>query len=261
MKVVLFCGGRGTRIREYSETIPKPMVPVGQYPIIWHVMQYYMHYGHNEFILCLGHKADVIKNYFLNYRVTIDRDFVISEHGSRVDVLGGNGTDWRVALIDTGLWRNVGERLLAVRHLLEDEEIFLVNYSDGLTDAPLDSIVEDFRTRDKIGCFLAVHPSATYHLVRFDEHDAVKSFQVSNQSDVWINGGFFVFRREIFDFIREGEELVVEPFNRLLEKNALAAYKHRGFWASMDTLKDKMDLENMMEHGQMPWLPWLSEKK
>src|SRR6202043_1088563 len=128
MKVVLFCGGLGTRIREYSESIPKPMVPVGHQPIMCHVMQYYSQYGHDDFILCLGYKANVIKDYFLNYRQTANSDCVISEFGKKVEILGDRPPDWRVALVDTGAWRNIGERLVAVRHLVQDEEMFLANY-------------------------------------------------------------------------------------------------------------------------------------
>jgi glucose-1-phosphate cytidylyltransferase len=260
MKVVLFCGGLGTRIREYSESIPKPMVPVGQHPIIWHVMQYYMSYGHHEFILCLGHKANVIKDYFLRYRPTTDRDFIVSEHGSKIEVLGDPQRDWKVTLIDTGIWRNIGQRLQAVREYVTGDEIFLANYSDGLTDVPLDKMVEFFKAQNKIACFLAVQPSFSYHLVDFDDNSAVKRFHTSQQSKMWINGGFFIFRREIFDYIRDGEELVVEPFARLVEAKQLIAYKHQGFWASMDTLKDKMTLEDMMERGQTPWLPSRRER-
>jgi glucose-1-phosphate cytidylyltransferase len=261
MKVVLFCGGLGTRIREYSENIPKPMVPVGQHPILWHVMQYYMHYGHHEFVLCLGYKANVIKEYFLNYRPTTDRDFVVSERGTKIDILGKEPDDWTATLVDTGIWRNIGQRLSAVKSYIGDDEIFLANYSDGLSDAPLDDMLEFFKKSGKIACFLAVQPSFSFHLVEFDDKDGVKRFRTSQQSEMWINGGFFLFRREIFDYMREGEELVVEPFKRLMDEGQLVAYKHRGFWASMDTLKDKMILEDMMERGRTPWLPWVDKTR
>src|SRR5215475_5430897 len=155
MKVVLFCGGLGTRIREYSENIPKPMVPVGQQPILLHIMQYYSQYGHRDFVLCLGYKANVIKEYFLNANRWTNSDFVISNFGKQVEVLGEQPPDWQVALIDTGIWRNIGQRLMAVRHLVKDEEFFLANYSDGLTDAPLPEMIERFVKSDKIGCSIA----------------------------------------------------------------------------------------------------------
>jgi glucose-1-phosphate cytidylyltransferase len=256
MKVLLFCGGLGTRIREYSENIPKPMVPIGHHPILWHVMQYYSHYNHREFILCLGYKANVVKKYFLNYKVAESNDCVISEFGSKVEIIGEiTPVDWRVTLVDTGVWRNIGERLFAVKHFVENEDIFLANYSDGLTDAPLAEMIARFRASGKIGCFLAVHPPVSFHLTEFDQHGTVQRMRASNQSDVWINGGYFIFRKEIFEYIRDGEELVLEPFNRLIKAGNLMAYKYEGFWRAMDTLRDRQVLEEMVERGETPWRP------
>jgi glucose-1-phosphate cytidylyltransferase len=253
MKVVLFCGGLGTRIREYSESIPKPMIPVGQHPILWHVMQYYSQYGHRDFVLCLGYKANVIKEYFLNANQWTNSDCLISNFGKKVQLLGEQPPDWQVALIDTGIWRNIGQRLLAVRHLVKDEEMFLANYSDGLTDAPLPDMIDRFKRSNSVGCFIAVHPPFNFHLAEFDAQDGVRRFRSSQQSEIWINGGYFIFRREIFDYIKEGEELVLEPFNRLIESKLLQAYKYEGFWRAMDTLRDRQVLEEMIERGDMPW--------
>ncbi len=252
MKVVLFCGGLGTRIREYSENIPKPMVPIGHHPILWHVMQYYSQYGHQDFILCLGYKANVIKEYFLNYKQTANSDCIISDFGQKIEILGERPPDWRITLVDTGTWRNIGERLLAVRHLVRDEEIFLANYSDGLTNAPLDEMIDRFKTSNKIGCFIAIHPPISFHLVEFDGQDSVRRLRSSQESEIWINGGYFIFRNKIFDFIQEGEELVVQPFERLIAGGHLMAYKYEGFWRAMDTLRDRQLLEDMVEHGVMP---------
>jgi glucose-1-phosphate cytidylyltransferase len=253
MKVVLFCGGLGTRIREYSDNIPKPMIPVGSQPIVWHVMQYYSAYGHRDFILCLGHKASIIKDYFLNYKQTANSDCIISDFGRKVEILGQRPPDWRVSLVDTGPWRNIGQRLLAVKHLVVDEEIFLANYSDGLTDAPLDEMIDLFEKSDKVGCFIAIHPPITFHLAEFDQQGEVRRLRSSQHADIWINGGYFIFRNRIFDFIREGEELVVEPFARLIEGGHLMAYKYEGFWRPMDTLRDRQILEEMVERGNAPW--------
>jgi glucose-1-phosphate cytidylyltransferase len=255
MKVVLFCGGLGTRIREYSENVPKPMVPIGHHPILWHVMQYYCQHGHRDFILGLGYKANVIKDYFLSYKQTATSDCVVSDFGKKVEILGERPLDWRVTLVDTGVWRNIGERLVAVRHLVQDEEIFLANYSDGLTDAPLPEMIDCFKKSGKIGCFIAIHPPISFHLAEFDEQGAVQRLRSSQQSGIWINGGYFIFRNKIFDYIREGEELVVEPFNRLIEGGHLMAYKYEGFWRAMDTLRDRQLLEDMVERGNMPWRP------
>jgi len=251
--VVLFCGGLGTRIREYSENIPKPMVPIGPQPILWHVMQYYSQYGHQDFILCLGYKANVIKEYFLNYKHTANSDCIISDFGQKIEILGERPPDWRITLVDTGTWRNIGERLLAVRHLVRDEEIFLANYSDGLTNAPLDEMIDRFKKSNKIACFIAIHPPISFHLAEFDGQDSVRRLRSSQESEIWINGGYFIFRNKIFDFIQEGEELVVQPFERLIAGGHLMAYKYEGFWRAMDTLRDRQLLEDMVEHGDMPW--------
>ncbi len=161
--------------------------------------------------------------------------------------------DWRVTMIDTGIWRNIGERLWAVRHLVRDEEMFLANYSDGLSDVDLDAMVADFKASGKIACFLAVRPAVTFHLADIGRDRKVLGMRAVDRSDIWINGGFFIFRREIFDYMRAGEELVVEPFARLIQEEQLLAYKHTGFWRSMDTLRDRQILEEMVEQGHMPW--------
>lgn len=253
MKVVLFCGGLGTRIREYSESVPKPMIPVGHQPILWHVMQYYSQFGHNDFVLCLGYKANVVKDFFLNHKHRTYADCVVS--GSQnVEFLGRPAEDWRVSMVDTGIWRNIGERLWAVRDHVRDEEIFLANYSDGLSDVPLDDVVERFKRSGKVACFVAIRPPLTYHLADIAEDGRVREFRSSERSEIWINGGYFVFRREIFNYMRDGEELVLEPFSRLIAEDKLMAYKHDGFWRSMDTLRDRQLLEDMVERGQMPWI-------
>lgn len=253
MKVVLFCGGLGTRIREYSENIPKPMIPIGNQPILWHIMQYYAQYGHRDFVLCLGYKANTIKDFFLSNRPHSFADCVVTNGGANVEVLGKPRDDWRVALLDTGVWRNIGERLWAVRQHVEDEEMFLANYSDGLSDAPLQEMIEYFRNSGKTACFIAVHPPLSFHLADVDEDGLVHQIRTSHQADIWMNGGFFIFRPRIFEFMREGEELVLEPFQRLIEAGELIAYRYNGFWRAMDTLKDKQVLEDLVESGNMPW--------
>lgn len=254
MKVVLFCGGLGTRIREYSESIPKPMIPVGHQPIMWHIMQYYSDYGHRDFVLCLGYKANIVKDFFLNYRPQLVADCVVSNHGKDVEFLTELPEDWRISLIDTGIWRNIGERLWAVREHVQGEEMFLANYSDGLCDVNLEEMTEAFKRSGKVACFLAIRPPLTYHLVDMDEGGNVQEFVSSNRADMWINGGYFIFKPAIFDYMRTGEELVLEPFKRLIDDNQLMAYKHEGFWRSMDTLRDRQMLEDLVEKGDMPWV-------
>jgi glucose-1-phosphate cytidylyltransferase len=214
-------------------------------------MNYYEDYGHNDFILCLGYKADVIKDYFFDRPPIRDTDCVI-ENGE-VKSLAPRSAGGRITMIDTGVWRNVGSRLWAVRDHVRDEQMFLANYSDGLSDLDLDDMVATFEASGKVACFLAVHPMASYHIIDFGPNGTVKKFLTSDNSEIWINGGFFVFRREIFDYMNDGEELVVEPFHRLMAENQLMAYRHTGFWRSMDTLRDRQALEEIMEKGMLPW--------
>ncbi|MEO5325349.1 sugar phosphate nucleotidyltransferase [Mesorhizobium sp. CC13] len=253
MKVVLFCGGRGTRIREYSESIPKPMIPLGPQPIMRHVMQWYSDYGHDDFVLCLGYKANVIKDFFLNTRPQTFADCVVSGGGKDIQLLNEGVKDWRVTLLDTGIWRNIGERLWAARNQVKDEKMFLANYADGLTDVDLNDMLARFEASGMYGCFLAVRAPLTYHLADIDETGRVRALRGTDTSDIWINGGYFIFRPEIFDYMNDGEELVLEPFARLIADNKLMAYKHEGFWRSMDTLRDWQSLEDMVENGEMPW--------
>jgi len=256
MKVVLFCGGLGMRLRDYSESIPKPMVPVGYRPILWHVMRYYAHWGHKEFILCLGYKADAIKRYFLEYDETISNDFVLSEGGKKVDLLASDIQDWQITFVDTGLNSNIGMRLRAVQPYLENEEMFLANYSDGLSDLPLPEMVDFFQQRDAVASFVGVCPTQSFHLVASDSGGRVKSIRHVKDIGMRVNGGFFVLRREIFDWMKPGEELVQEPFQRLAEAGKLLAYNYDGFWACMDTFKDKQLLEDLYGRGQVPWEVW-----
>jgi glucose-1-phosphate cytidylyltransferase len=253
MKVVLFCGGLGTRIREYSESVPKPMIPIGHQPILWHVMQYYSQHGHTDFVLCLGYKANTIKEFFVNYRPHVYADCTVSGFGAKVELLNETKDDWRITMVDTGLWRNIGERLWAVREHVKGEEMFLANYSDGLTDVNLDDMVDAFKKSGKVACFLAVKPPLTFHLADIDADGRVRDLVASDRSDMWVNGGYFLLRREIFDYMRDGEELVVEPFRRLIKENQLMAYKYDGFWRAMDTLRDRQLLEDMVEQGKTPW--------
>jgi len=256
MKVVLFCGGLGMRLRDFSENIPKPMVAVGYRPILWHVMRYYAHFGHKDFILCLGYKADSIKKYFLDYDETISNDFVLSKGGRKVDLLASDIQDWKITFADTGLNSNIGMRLKAVQHFLRDEEMFLANYSDGVSDLPLPAMIDYFRQGNAVACFAGVMPTQSFHLVKVEDGGLVQSIQHVREVGMRINGGFFVFRKQIFDWIRPGEELVQEPFQRLAAAGKLVAYPYDGFWACMDTFKDKQLLEDLYSRGQVPWEVW-----
>src|SRR5215472_17353164 len=236
MKVVLFCGGLGLRIRD-AEDIPKPMVQIGYRPILWHVMKYYAHFGHKDFILCLGYRADVVKNYFLNYNECLSNDFTMSAGGKNLRLFNSDIDDWRITFADTGVNSNIGQRLKAVVKYLEGEQEFLANYSDGLTDLPLPQQLEHFHKQDKIASFLCVRPNLSYHTISVDERNGslVSGINAINNGAVRINGGFFVFKKKIFDYIGEREELVGETFQKLVEERQLVGYQYDGFWASMDT--------------------------
>lgn len=255
MKVVLFCGGLGTRLREHSETIPKPLVQVGQRPIIWHLMRYYAHFGHKDFILALGYRGDLIREYFLNYNECLSNDFVWSAGGRRIEPLQRDVDDWRITFVDTGLHSNLGQRLLRVRHLLAGESEFLANYADGLSDLPLDRHIEDFRRRQVSASFVAVRTGQSFHTLQSDDDGIVTGFGPMARSEVWINGGYFCFRNDFFEHLGEGEELVEAPFQRLIGQRLLGVHRHHGFWQSMDTLKDANDLEEAWRNGA-PWKVW-----
>ena len=256
MKVVLFCGGLGMRLREYAENTPKPMVPIGYRPILWHVMKYYAHYGHRDFILCLGYRADAIKEYFLKYDECLSNDFTLSQGGKNLDLHHSDIHDWKITFADTGVTSNIGMRLKAVEKYLDGEEIFLANYSDGLSNLPLPSLLEQFEAQDRVASFMCVKPNLTYHLVSMGKDTLVDKIEDIQKSDLRINGGFFAFRKEIFRYIRDGEELVIEPFQRLIAERRLMAYPYDGFFASMDTFKDKQRLDDLYVSGKAPWEVW-----
>jgi len=193
MKVVLFCGGLGTRLREHSDTIPKPLVNIGYRPILWHLMRYYAHFGHNEFIHCLGYRGDLIREYFLNFNECMSNDFVLTQGGAKVELLSRDLDDWRITFVDTGLHSNIAGRLTRVRRYLEDDEVFLANYADALTDLPLDQHVEAFLDQELIASFVAVPTSQSFHGVYADEEGIVTSFGSMQEANFWINGGFFCF--------------------------------------------------------------------
>jgi glucose-1-phosphate cytidylyltransferase len=255
MKVVLFCGGLGMRIREAGENVPKPMVTIGYRPILWHVMKYYAHFGHKEFILCLGYRGDVIKDYFLNYAETLSNDFVLSEGGKKLELMASDIHDWKITFVETGLQSNIGQRLKAVERHVGDEPEFLANYSDGLSNLELPEHLAHFRNSGAVASFVSVKPNLSYHLVTA-EGGRVTAIEDIRQTPVRINGGFFAFKREIFDHMRDGEELVVEPFQRLVRSRQLAAYEFDGFWQSMDTFKDRQQLEEIYARGRAPWEVW-----
>ncbi len=256
MKVVLFCGGAGMRLRGYADDVPKPMVQIGTRPILWHLMKYYAHFGHKDFVLCLGYKGNCIKDYFLHYDESASNDLVWSQGGKKVQFLSRDIDDWTITFVETGAHSSIAERLKAVQPHLDGEEMFLANYGDGLSDVPLPNMIEKFQNGNgAVASLLLVQPTASFDIVGVGPEGTVTNILPLNQSSIWINGGFFILRKEIFDYIQPGDELVREPFRRLIEKGALQAHKYNGFWQCMDTFKDKQHLEELNQTSA-PWKVW-----
>jgi glucose-1-phosphate cytidylyltransferase len=256
MKVVLFCGGHGMRMRDGSSAAPKPMVMIGDRPLLWHVMRYYAHYGHTDFILCLGYGATSIKDYFLHYEETATNDFVLTGAGRHVELLTSDLADWRITFVDTGLHSSIGERLSRVRPHLEDDEMFLANYADVLSDIPLDEVTDQFVASGAVASLTAVPPQSSFHVLEFDEGRRVTGIRPVSEFPIWENGGFFVFRRQIFDALMPGEDLVDGALVRLSKQGLLTTYTHRGFWVPADTVKERAQLEDLYRSGARPWVVW-----
>ena len=253
MKVVIFAGGFGVRMGEQTQRIPKPMIHVGTRPILWHIMKYYASWGHKEFVLCLGYKAETIKEYFLTYNEALANDFVLSNGGRDLELLASDISDWKITFVDTGAQSTIADRLRIASPHLGDDEYFLATYGDTVTDAPLPDMIERLKRSGKTGLFLSTRPMFTAHVVQSDEDGRVTAVEDIQHANVWINGGFFVLRRDVLDHVEPGEELVVEGFARLIEKDELIAYRYEGFWGPMDTIKDKQRLDALAESGQAPW--------
>jgi glucose-1-phosphate cytidylyltransferase len=253
VKVVLFCGGYG--LADGGGELPKPMHPVGPRPLLWHVMRYYAHFGHRDFILCLGHGAHHIKDFFLHYDETAATDFVL--RGADVELLGGDVLDWTITFVHTGLESTIGERLRRVRHLVADEEMFFANYADLLTDAPLDVMVERLTAApEKIGSMLAVPPQSAFHLVDVGDGGTISSITTAQQMPVWENGGYFLLRQEIFEHLPEQSRLVEDVFAELAADGRLLAHRHRGYWQPADTVKERTAMEATFRSGTRPWMLW-----
>jgi glucose-1-phosphate cytidylyltransferase len=253
VKVVLFCGGLGMRIREDSERLPKPMIPVGDRPILLHIMRYFAAFGHKDFIICLGYKAEAIKDYFLNYNEALSNDFILTDGGRSIELLQRDIDEWSITFVNTGLQATIGERLKAVAPHLEGEEIFLANYGDVLTDAPLRDMVRTLTDSDAAVLFLAPRPTHTFHIVSFDGDNRVSQISDVTTSGIRINGGYFVLRREVLDYLQHHADLVNDAIPAFVEENRVLAYPYDGFWAPMDTLKDKQELERLVASGRAPW--------
>jgi glucose-1-phosphate cytidylyltransferase len=259
MKVVLFCGGLGLRLHPSTERTPKPLVRVGGKPVLLLLMKYYSYFGHKDFILCLGYKGDEIKKFFLNYDECLSGDFILCNGNKKQKLFKSEIEDWKITFADTGLHSPVGSRLKKVEKYLCEDDVFLANYSDGLTDLYLPDLIAYSKKRDKIACMITVKPTVGFHYVSTSKDDYVDGICQLDQTPVRFNGGFFVFKKQIFDYINPGEDLVYEPFQRLMRQHQLVAYKHEGFWASLDTYKDKQRLDELALKNASSWEIWNSK--
>jgi glucose-1-phosphate cytidylyltransferase len=254
MKVVLLAGGFGTRMSEYTSDIPKPMVPIGGKPILWHLMNYYSEYGHKDFYLALGYKSEVVKQYFLQYNI-LNSDFKIDFSKNSVEPINKGNLDWNVHLIDTGLNTMTGGRLKRLKEYINNET-FMLTYGDGLSNVDLNKLIEFHKSHGKIATMSAVRPVAKFGELIINEQGKVESFKEKPQLEQgWINGGFFIFEPEIFDYLG-GDEIMLErePLEKLVINNQLMSYKHDGFWKCMDTKRDHEQFEKMYSEGKTPWI-------
>jgi glucose-1-phosphate cytidylyltransferase len=256
MKTVLFCGGLGTRMREYSQVLPKPLADIRQRPILWYVMKYYAYFGHTDFILCTGYKADLIHDYVAHHKANPGTPYVLNDAGTAVELYGEDIDTWNVTCVDTGLLSTIGDRLRLIEPHIGNDALFMANYSDGVTDLHLPNLIDFAKQTDRTATFVAVRPNHSFHTVTTLPTGEVTQITDLKGSGVLINGGYFVLKREIFKYMKPGEELVIEAFDRLIAEQQLMAYQHSGYWACMDTFKDKSQLEKMLDAGEATWQVW-----
>lgn len=261
MKVVLFCGGLGMRMRDGVTNAPKPMAMIGERPLLWHVMRYYAYWGHTDFILCLGYGGSYVKDFFLSYDEARSNDFVLENGARDVKLFSTDIADWRITFVDTGLHTSIGERLRRVRPFLEGEPVFLANYADVLTDAPLNDMIEQFRASSAIASLLAVPPQSSHHVVDIGDDGLVTSVLPMRDLRQYENGGYFVLHSDVFDAIGEGEDLVEDALmRRLVPEGRVLAYPYKGYYCPADTVKERALLEEMYQRGECPWMIWDPER-
>jgi len=258
MKTVILCGGRGTRLGEHGASVPKALIEIGGRPVLWHILKLYAHHDYDDFILCLGYLGEEIKRYFLehhwlysDFTLEMSRagDFQLQKHQA-------SGEDWRITFADTGLDTNTGGRLKRVQKYVGDDEEFFVTYGDGLADIDLRALLRFHLEHGRLATITAVNPRSTFGLLKLDVDGAVTDFQEKPVIAEWINGGFFVFNRRIFDYLDEDAVLEQAPLERLARERQLMAYRHAGFWKCMDTYKDHLEFNQLWDAGQAAWKVW-----
>jgi len=256
MKVVILAGGRGTRITEETTSIPKPMIEIGGRPILWHIMKMYSHYGFNDFVICLGYKGYVIKEYFANYFLH-SADIALDLEKNKMEVLGSKAEPWKVFLIDTGLDTETGGRIKRIKEHV-GKSTFMLTYGDGIGDVDIKESVAFHKRNGQLATITAVQQAGRFGALDMTESQQVNSFVEKPRGDnFWINGGFFVLQPEIFEYLKDDSTVwEKDPLENLAKDNELNAYKHKGFWKCMDTLRDKIELENLWNRNISPWKIW-----
>lgn len=244
------------RMRDGISSGPKPMAMVGERPLLWHVMRYYAHFGHTEFVLCLGYGASYVKDFFLKYDEARSNDFVLENGARDITLFSTDISDWRITFVDTGLNSPIGERLRRVRRFVDGEPMFMANYADVLTDAPLPDMIDRFKASDAVASLLAVPLQSSHHVVDTGDDGLITQLSPMRDMRAWENGGYFVLRPEIFDYLNEGEDLVEDAFMRVVSQRRLLAYSYKGYWSPADTVKERAQLEQMYEKGNCPWMIW-----
>ena len=253
MKTIILAGGFGTRLSEYTKLIPKPMVEIGGKPIIWHIMNHYARFGYKDFVVALGYKGEVIKNYFLQYYAQ-NNDFTIDLSNGAVSYINEHTRDWRVTLVDTGAGSMTGGRVLRLKDTIGNED-FMLTYGDAVSNVDISKLVQRYKEAGKLAMVTAVHPTARFGELQVDEDDFVRSFKEKPQvNQGWINGGFFVLSPKVFNYIENDlTTFEAEPLERLAAEGQLKTYRHEGFWQCMDTVRDRDMLNKMWDEGNAPW--------
>lgn len=256
MKLVILAGGFGTRISEESESKPKPMINIGQKPILWHIMKYYSHFGIEEFIICAGYRAYQIKEYFSNYHLH-NSDLVVSLKDGKIETLETQAENWKVTVVDTGLETMTGGRIKRIQHLLGDDQKFLLTYGDGLSDVNISKLIKQNHEDNVKATVTAVQPPTRFGNLEIVEGNLVKQFIEKPDTSSSVSGGFFVLHRDVIDLIKDDSTIWEEgPLAQLAAENELSAYQHTGFWQPMDTLREQKYLEKLWNEGQAPWQVW-----
>lgn len=258
MKTVILCGGRGTRLGEHGATVPKALIEIGGRPVLWHLLKIYAHHGLNDFVLCLGYLGDSIKRYFLDHH-WLDQDFTLQMNSAGEPQLHKHtqrGENWRITFADTGLDTNTGGRVNRIKKYLDGDDTFCVTYGDGLANVDLPALLAFHRAHGRLATLTAVHPRSNFGILKLDAENAVTEFEEKPPMNEWINGGFFVFERQIFDYLDDHCVLEREPLERLARERQLIAYPHTGFWKCMDTYKDNLEFNQLWEAEQAEWKVW-----